>query len=186
MVQGRQASPTSPSNIRAARFSSSAKSTSLGASWSSVSPDLGPDSILSRFQALEPELLFANTHLRLQGQKRPAGARVRYIGPDGIRYRLWHGWKHRGSGGLARQILKTGRRFDYFTSRTFDFQSSVPLREPGFAVERYLDQICGGIDRHLFGAERNAVPTRSAPSARCEETGRDGQHACQGEGIAHA
>lgn len=116
----------------------------------------------------------------------PAGARVHYIGPDGIRYRLWHGWKHRGSGGLARQILKTGRRFDYFTSRTFDFQSSVPLREPGFAVERYLDQICGGIDRHLFGAERNAVPTRSAPSARCEETGRDGQHACQGEGIAHA
>lgn len=54
-------------------------STSLGASWSSVSPDLGPDSILSRFQALEPELLFANTHLRLQGQKRPAGARVRQL-----------------------------------------------------------------------------------------------------------
>ncbi|MFT3924991.1 MAG: acetoacetate--CoA ligase [Myxococcales bacterium] len=46
-------------------------SASLGASWSSVSPDLGVDSVLSRFGALAPELLFAHTKLLLQGQTRP-------------------------------------------------------------------------------------------------------------------
>ncbi|WP_420466502.1 acetoacetate--CoA ligase [Panacagrimonas sp.] len=54
-------------------------SASIGACWSSVSPDLGPDSILTRFGPLEPELLFANTHLRLQGQKRSTGVLVRQL-----------------------------------------------------------------------------------------------------------
>lgn len=54
-------------------------SAAIGASWSSVSPDMGPDSVLSRFGPMQPELLFANTSVRLQGQKRPTSALIRQL-----------------------------------------------------------------------------------------------------------
>lgn len=54
-------------------------SASLGASWSSVAPDMGPDSVLSRFGPLAPELLFAHTHQELQGQSRPLSGLIRTV-----------------------------------------------------------------------------------------------------------
>ena len=43
--------------------------TSLGASWSSVAPDLGPQAVFSRFAQLKPKLLFAHAKTSLGGAR---------------------------------------------------------------------------------------------------------------------
>lgn len=51
-------------------------SAAIGASWSSVSPGMGADSVLSRFGPLAPQLLFAHSHMSYQGQHRELGAMI--------------------------------------------------------------------------------------------------------------
>jgi acetoacetyl-CoA synthetase len=48
----------------------------VGAAWSSVAPDLGTNAVLSRFQQLEPVVLFAHTRYRLHGSERSLRERV--------------------------------------------------------------------------------------------------------------
>tara|TARA_R110000787_G_scaffold13918_41_gene43349 strand:- start:880 stop:2856 length:1977 start_codon:yes stop_codon:yes gene_type:complete len=54
-------------------------SAAIGASWSSVSPDLGPESILSRFGPLAPEALFVHSSLLLQGQRRSLSPMIQQL-----------------------------------------------------------------------------------------------------------
>ena len=51
----------------------------LGAVWSSVSPDLGDEAVLSRFAPLSPALLFCHGELVYQGAVRPLGDRLRTL-----------------------------------------------------------------------------------------------------------
>jgi 1-acyl-sn-glycerol-3-phosphate acyltransferase len=86
-------------------------------------------------------------------------ARLRYLGPDGPRYRLAH-WLHHGRSGsalLAGRIAEANARFAYFTHNTFRFRSSLPFEEPGFDPERYLDVTCRGVYRHLLGGDTAEV-----------------------------
>jgi acetoacetyl-CoA synthetase len=48
----------------------------IGAVWSSVAPDLGTEAVLSRFQQLEPVVLFAHTRFRMHGLERSLRERV--------------------------------------------------------------------------------------------------------------
>jgi acetoacetyl-CoA synthetase len=51
--------------------------TALGASWSSTAPDLGSEAMLSRFQQLQPVLLFAHCSYPYQGVRRDQRERLR-------------------------------------------------------------------------------------------------------------
>jgi acetoacetyl-CoA synthetase len=54
-------------------------SAAIGATWSSVGLDLAPAGVLSRFQQLEPVVLFAHTELLNHGVCRPVGEQLREI-----------------------------------------------------------------------------------------------------------
>lgn len=87
-------------------------------------------------------------------------ARVRYMGPDGLRYRVWHLLQHRWRSHarpVAERMAENNRRFAYFSRNTFRFRSSVPLRDPDFAVEPYLDTVCQGIHRFLLDSDPGEV-----------------------------
>ena len=98
----------------------------------------------------------------------PAG--VHYLGPPGLRYRFHH-WRHhqRRSGGhlVAPRLDETNRRFAYFTSNTFRFESAAPLRAQGFEAKAYLERICRGVSVHLLDAdmERLSLGGRRHPRA---------------------
>lgn len=51
----------------------------IGATWSSVSPELGDAAIIERFGQLEPKLLFTNSVYQLNGGERNIGGAVREI-----------------------------------------------------------------------------------------------------------
>lgn len=85
-------------------------------------------------------------------------ARVRYIGPDGWRFRLWHHFEHRRrpeSRPIERRLAEATRRFSYFTSHTFAFESSPATGHAGFDASRHVETTCAGIDRHLLGGTRS-------------------------------
>ena len=48
----------------------------IGATWSSVAPDMGDEAVLDRFRQLHPELLFTDTEYTLQGVTRPLRERT--------------------------------------------------------------------------------------------------------------
>ena len=52
---------------------------SLGATWSSVAPDLAVDAVLQRFAPLEPTTLVCSSSYRYSGAERPLGAHVAAI-----------------------------------------------------------------------------------------------------------
>jgi len=54
-------------------------SAALGATWSSVAPDLGTEAVLGRFQQLEPVVLFAHTEYVHHGVRRSLEDRVRTL-----------------------------------------------------------------------------------------------------------
>lgn len=88
-------------------------------------------------------------------------ARLGYIGPDGLRYRIHHLFQHRvrrHARPVAARLSETNRLFAYFTHNTFRFRSSVPFRETGFEMESYLDEVCRGIYRHLLDGDEAEVP----------------------------
>jgi 1-acyl-sn-glycerol-3-phosphate acyltransferase len=87
-------------------------------------------------------------------------ARVRHLGPDGLRWRLAHHRHHRrrAAGASWPDALEaTSRRFAYFTHETFRFRSSVPFEEPGFDPGDYLETVCAGVWRHLLGGDEREV-----------------------------
>ena len=91
---------------------------------------------------------------------RQGPARVHYVGPGGFRYR-YHHWRHHLRRADARLVAprleETNRRFAYFTSHTFRFQSSIPLKRPDFEPRRYLERLCRGVAVHLLDADLGRV-----------------------------
>lgn len=57
-------------------------SAGIGATWSSVGPDLGPDAIIARFQHLEPFALFTHTAYFYQGTRRSIRSRLEQVVPS--------------------------------------------------------------------------------------------------------
>jgi thioester reductase-like protein/1-acyl-sn-glycerol-3-phosphate acyltransferase len=96
----------------------------------------------------------------LAGGRGPVAA-VRYLGPDGLLYRLGH-WLHhqrrRESRPIAGRLADTNRAFAYFTRKSFRFESSVPFDEPDFVTRDYVDLICRGTYRHLLDGDKTEVP----------------------------
>ena len=86
--------------------------------------------------------------------------RLRYLGPDGLRWRLWHRFQHERrpeSASVANRIAETNRRFAYFTHNTFHFRASTPFEDPDFDPAVYLDAVCRGVWRHLLGGDEREV-----------------------------
>jgi thioester reductase-like protein len=102
---------------------------------------------------------------------------MHYIGPRDLRFDLFDALDHRAptaiAGGLAkltgnhrqaRRVEKLAGRLDYinrafpyFTSRTFDFASSVPFDEPGFTPAGYVDVVCAGAYRYILGKDEREL-----------------------------
>jgi fatty acyl-CoA reductase len=92
---------------------------------------------------------------------RPKG---RYLGPRGVRFAITDLLEHRlpimlagrGSKAKKRQAQKRGERltylneeFAYFTTRTFDFRTSLPL-DDAFDGRKFIGTINRGVFRHLL------------------------------------
>ncbi len=95
---------------------------------------------------------------------------LKYIGKPGKRFKLKDLQHQAGPAQAARALFKvTGQRkmsrqvkrlidgiaklnkaFPYFTSRTFDFQSSLPIDDPQFNAREYVEISCAGIYRYLL------------------------------------
>ena len=100
---------------------------------------------------------------------------VRYLGPDGPRFR-WAERRHhalplhlamlrspRARGRVERlldQLQRLNRIFPYFTSRSFDFRSSIPFDPPGWNPGEYVTEVCRGVRRHLLRPERGGRAER--------------------------
>jgi alcohol-forming fatty acyl-CoA reductase len=93
--------------------------------------------------------------------QRPKG---RYLGPRGFRFTITDQLQHRlpialagrGSSAKKRQAVKRGERlsylneeFAYFTTRTFDFRTSIPI-DDAFDGTAFVTTINRGIFRHLL------------------------------------
>lgn len=94
-------------------------------------------------------------------RNRDLPARVRYLGPDGLLYRINH-WLHHErplkSRRQAELLSQANRMFAYFTHNTFRFRSSAPFDPPGFEPTAYIETVCRGVAQHLMGADNAAVP----------------------------
>lgn len=93
--------------------------------------------------------------------RRPA---IGFLGESRLRFRLADWWHHRlpialgslKSDGHRRRARKLAARLDhlnavfpYFTTRSFDFRSSLPLA-PAHHAAGYVSTVCRGIYRHLL------------------------------------
>jgi fatty acyl-CoA reductase len=103
---------------------------------------------------------FAQNPDTRRGSKDQA-ASVRYLGPDGLLYRLNH-WLYHERGSKSRRkalgIAATNRLFSVFTQKTFQFQSSMPFDPPDFDASEYITTVCKGVAENLMGADQTAVP----------------------------
>ena len=111
-------------------------------------------------RTLSPRLDTCTSHLaRFFSDNRPPGAEglpigIRYLGPDGFRFRVWHLYLHwfRAEGrAFARRLAGSSRNFSYFTQNTFDFESS--RCRPQIQEQDYLETICRGVFSHLMRGE---------------------------------
>lgn len=104
-------------------------------------------------------------------------AKMHYMGPGGARFKVREFRHHTaptaairtfakvtGQRKLARQaqrlgegLAKLNRSFPYFTSRTFEFQSSVPITDPQFNAREYIELSCAGTYRYLLGKDDTEV-----------------------------
>jgi len=106
------------------------------------------------------EAFFAqNPAMQRGGKDQPVS--VRYLGPDGLLYRLNH-WLYHERGSTSRRkaegLAATNRLFACFTQRTFQFQSSVPFDPPNFDPVTYITTVCRGVAENLMKADKSAVP----------------------------
>ncbi|MBT8081341.1 MAG: SDR family oxidoreductase [Gammaproteobacteria bacterium] len=103
---------------------------------------------------------FAQNPDTRRGNKDQA-ASVRYLGPDGLLYRLNH-WLYHERGSKSRRkaegIAATNRLFSVFTQKTFQFESSMPFDPPDFDTSAYIATVCKGVAENLMGADQTAVP----------------------------
>jgi fatty acyl-CoA reductase len=93
-------------------------------------------------------------------ESQPAPARLRYLGLDGLRYRLIHLFDHRlrsASRPVAERMAETNRRFSYFSHRTFNFQAAAPTVGSEYEATRYLDTACSGMHRYLLRGDPREV-----------------------------
>src|SRR5262245_15268442 len=110
--------------------------------------------------------------------------RLAFVGPHGPRFHLEHALRHEMPGigaslwlGLrrersralaARRLLARqraiNRDFAYFTHKTFEFRTSVPL-EPSLEPASYLDTVCEGVQRHLLRRDRRTGRSAAARAA---------------------
>lgn len=81
---------------------------------------------------------------------------------------LWH--TLRGDvkmSGRVRRLLKSlhyiNAGFTYFTHRTFDFRSTMPLEDAQFRGETYLPLVCEGVQRHLLDDPNKSRQGAPAP-----------------------
>ena len=51
---------------------------------------------------------------------------------------------------VAEKLKFLNRAFPYFTHNTFDFRPTIPLSDPHFRVDAYIELICRGSYRHLM------------------------------------
>jgi 1-acyl-sn-glycerol-3-phosphate acyltransferase len=58
---------------------------------------------------------------------------------------------------VAGRLEQTNRVFSYFTHNTFRFQSSVPLDDPAFEPNGYVETVCRGVARYLMDGDESAV-----------------------------
>ena len=107
---------------------------------------------------------------------------LKYIGTSGKRFRAMDLQHHKMPTAAARALFKvTGQRkmerqaqrlvqgldklnysFPYFTSRTFDFRSSLPLDNPQFNAREYVEVSCAGVYRYLLRRDDAEVPFAGA------------------------
>lgn len=103
---------------------------------------------------------------------------VAYIGPARRRYKAHRLARHTapslateaalaasGKRRLARRLRRVNEKveflneaFPYFTSRTFDFRSSMPLDDPEFHDSEYIRLCCRGAYRHLMRKDERQMP----------------------------
>jgi 1-acyl-sn-glycerol-3-phosphate acyltransferase len=96
-----------------------------------------------------------------RGKQKDQVVAVRYLGPDGLLYRLNH-WLYHERGSKSRRkaegLAAANRLFAYFTHHTFRFQATEPFDPPGFSTGDYITTVCDGVYEHLMGADMSAVP----------------------------
>ena len=84
----------------------------------------------------------------------PRSARIRYLGPDGIRFRFLHlvlGALEGRPGSTTRQrVAHLNRAFRPFTQMDFDFGASPSFYASGFEPREYVRTVCRGVYRHLM------------------------------------
>ncbi|MEJ2256157.1 MAG: SDR family oxidoreductase [Woeseiaceae bacterium] len=122
----------------------------------------GPEnSVVIRSCIKAIEAYFARNPLTRRGNKDQAAVNIRYLGPDGLLYRLNH-WLYHERGSTSRRkaegIAATNRLFSCFTQKTFRFESSVPFDPPNFDPVGYLTTVFKGVAENLMGADKSAVP----------------------------
>jgi len=109
-------------------------------------------STIEAFFAQNPDTRWRNRDLT---------ARVHYLGPDGLLYRINHWLYHQRrlkSRRKADHLSQANRMFAYFTHNTFRFVSTAPFDSPDFEPITYIKAACRGVAQHLMGADNTAVP----------------------------
>ncbi|MBV9379563.1 MAG: acetoacetate--CoA ligase [Streptosporangiaceae bacterium] len=128
---------------------------SIGAIWSSCSPDFGARSVLDRFAQIEPSVLIAADGYRYAGKEYPRGDVVRDItaalpslsavvtvsllgrdrAPDGLRGRVTAvGWAELGGGSLAGATGRGSPGGEAGTGRDWPEFEEVPFEHPLWVV----------------------------------------------------
>lgn len=82
-------------------------------------------------------------------------------GPAAAMY-LWYGLrgqfkKRQKAQRLVKQLNYLNEGFPYFTHNTFDFRSSMPLEDPAFNKQGYIETVCRGVYRHLLKKDDTEV-----------------------------
>jgi 1-acyl-sn-glycerol-3-phosphate acyltransferase len=84
-----------------------------------------------------------------------------------IALQSWHSLrgqekKRKQVGRLMTQLNYLNQGFPYFTHCTFDFRSSMPLEEPDFWKEKYIETVCMGVYHHLMKRDAREIPFAGA------------------------
>lgn len=113
-----------------------------------------------------------------QRRRRGAGPSVDLLSPPNTGYRLARLWYHTAPGLAKRAFLRLtgqsdlgdklaeshdrvdhlGDQYEYFATRTFNFQSSAPLDDPTFRPKQYAQTIAEGLYRYILDRDDQCIP----------------------------
>ncbi len=113
------------------------------------------------------------------------GPRIRFVGPDGLRFRiadwLFHEVPFRLRGAFSSlrgdavragaalrsldRVRQLNRTFHHFTHREFTFRTES-ARDLGGSRERYLEIVCRGVYRHLLRRDDSECPIAGSEAPR--------------------